>query len=206
MSDINKFFDSKDQPSKEYLNENTLDPLANYRQMAAERHKKYMEKQKRERDELDRIAAEKLAEELKEQEIKEQEERLQQIKIKDDMDTIDFFMDDLDISIINIHESEDIFMALRLIESKLETIINIVKEYDRLKDVQNKIISLVEVLNKLFEDKKKNSKYVSEINNIVKEIFKLSEIDVNIELMDTTEDEKFAKELQEKLYKSRLED
>lgn len=207
MSDIKKIFDTKEE-SSEYLNETkTVDPIANYRQMAAERHKKYLEKQKKEQFELDRIAAEKLAEEMKLKDEEDEKIRLEQLKLTEDMETIDFFMDDLDISIINLKDTDDIFMSLQLIESKLETIIKLVKELNRLKDVQNKVISLVEVLNSVFEDKnKKNPKYVASVNKIVKDIFTLAEVDVNIELMDTSDDENFAKELQEKMYKRTLDD
>jgi hypothetical protein len=173
-----------------------------YRKVAAEKYRQHLEMKKKEEEEKNRIAAEMLAEEMRINEEKEIQQRIEELKIKDDTETIDFFMDDLDVSVISLRESTDIFLDLQLMESKLETIIELVKEYGRLPDIQEKIVSLVEVLNNIFEDKKnKSTVYVDKLNKIVQNIFKVAEVEIPVELMDTTEDEDVARKLQDEMYK-----
>ena len=178
-----------------------MSDLLDYRKVAAEKYRQHLEMKKNEEEEKNRIAAEILAEEMRINEEKEIQQRIEELKIKDDTETIDFFMDDLDVSIISLRESTDLFLDLQLMESKLDTMIVLFKEYGRLQDVQEKIVSLVEVLNKIFEERKKSPGYVDRLNKIVQSIFKVAEVEIPVELMDTTEDEEVARKLQDEMYK-----
>jgi len=176
--------------------------LSNYRKIAAEKHKLFLDKKKIEDAEKNKIEMDMLKEYLRISEEEENKKKLEEIINKDENERIDFFNDELDISIINLNESDDLFLSLQLIDSQLETIINLIEKYNRLKEIQEKIIPLVEMLNKIFEYKKnKPPSYVENINEIVHRIFQKAKVDIPIELMDTEKDEEYALKLQEELYK-----
>ena len=87
-----------------------------------------------------------------------------------------------------------------MISCQMESIIELIKKHDKLKDIQTKIMELVEVLNDIHKNKKHLS-YVQEIDKIVKNIFKTAEIeDIEVQMMDTDNDEEYAKKIQEELY------
>jgi len=169
-----------------------MDPFTDYRKLAQLKHQKYKEElERKEREALEMIeneVAEKLAEEM---------------KIQDEINHVNNFILQLDNSIISLQESDDIFLSLELIKTQLDSMIDLIKINNKLKEVQELIITFVHTMNKISENKKnKSPKYVNNLQKIIKEIIVLSEVDIDIEMMDTTDDEKFAKELQDKLYKS----
>ena len=60
-------------------------------------------------------------------------------------------------------------------------------------------------MNKRFENiENKSPKYIQDIHHIIKEIFILTDTNIDIEMMNTTNDEKFAFEVQEEIYKSNI--
>ena len=61
--------------------------------------------------------------------------------------------------------------------------------------------SLVEVLNKMHEKHKNNLDNVRTISLIIKDIFKLTEVDIPIEVMDVSDDENVARQIQENEYR-----
>ena len=82
----------------------------------------------------------------------------------------------------------------------MESIIELIKVHDKLKEIQDKITHMVQVLNDIHKNKK-HLAYVQEIDKLVKNIFKTAEInDIEVQLMDTEDDEEFAKKLQAELY------
>ena len=96
--------------------------------------------------------------------------------------------------------TNDVSLILQMISCQMDSIIELIKKHDKLKEIQGKIISMVEVLNDIHK-KKKHLSYVQEIDKIVKNIFKTAEIeDIEVQMMDTDDDEEFAKKLQEELY------
>ena len=172
-----------------------MDPFTDYRKMAQLKHQKYKEElERKEKEALEMIeneVAEKLAEEM---------------KIQDEINHVNNFILELDNSIISLQESDDIFLSLELIKTQLDSMIFLIKENNKLKEVQELIITFVDTMNKISESKKnKSPKYVNNLQKIIKEIIVLSEVDIDIEMMDTTDDEKFAKELQDEFYKSEID-
>jgi hypothetical protein len=169
-----------------------MNSFLDYRKMAQLKHQKYKEEtERKEKEALEMIeneVAEKLAEEM---------------NIQDEINHVNNFILELDNSIILLQESDDIFLSLELIKTQLDSMIFLIKKNNKLKEVQELITTFVDTMNKISENKKnKSPKYVNNLQKIIKEIIILSEVDIDIEMMDTTDDEKFAKELQDELYKS----
>ena len=112
---------------------------------------------------------------------------------------------DLDVSITNLETTNDIELDLQMIRSSIESFIGVLKNNDRLNELQTKITILVEILNKLHASKTKSSSYVGTIQKIVQEIFTICEVDIPIEPMDTSEDDEYARKLQEEFYNLQLD-
>ena len=172
-----------------------MDIITDYRKIAQLKHQKYQEKKEQEvRDELERIekeVAEKMAEDMINQ---------------DEINQIDNFFSELELSIISIETTDDIFLSLQMIQIQIDSMIELIKKQNKLKNIQDLIITFVDVMNKVFENKKhKSPKYIQDIQKIVKEIITLTEVDIEIEMMDTIDDEKVANDLQNELYKSEIE-
>lgn len=179
-----------------------MDPVLDYRKIAQLKYQKYQEeqrllkekKEKEAREEFERIekeVAEKMAEDMKNQ---------------DEINQINNFLSELEVSIISIETTDDIFLSLQMIQIQIDSMIVLIEKHDKLKNLQDLIITFVDVMNKNFENKKhKSPRYIQDVQKIVKEIITLTKVDIEIEMMDTSDDEKFAKELQDSLYKSEVE-
>jgi len=173
-----------------------------YRKIAQLKYKKYQEEQK-------------LLKEKKEQEIKEEFDKIEKevaekiaedIKNQDEINQIDNFLSELEISIISIETTDDIFLSLQTIQIQIDSMIELIEKNNKLKNMQDLIITFVNSMNKIFENKKhKPPKYIQDVQKIVKEIITLTKVDIEIEMMDTSDDEKFAQELQDELYKSEVD-
>ena len=172
-----------------------MDPLAEYRKIAKAKY----EKLKADED------AKKLKLEEEENALK-LEEAKKQLILEDELQIIQTFTKEFEEYITALHTTNDVSLILQMISSQMESIIELIKKHDKLKDVQNKIMELVEVLNDIHKNKKHLS-YVQEIDKIVKNIFKTAEIeDIEVQLMDTDDDEEYAKKIQEELYNNLIND
>lgn len=160
-----------------------MDYLTEYRRLAKEKHQQYL-------NEKQAIEDKKIADEL---------------KIKEEQESIELFFTDLDVSITNLETTNDIELDLQMIRSSIESFIGVLKNNDRLNELQTKITILVEILNKLHASKTKSSSYVGTIQKIVQEIFTICEVDIPIEPMDTSEDDEYARKLQEEFYNLQLD-
>ena len=130
----------------------------------------------------------------------------EEMKNQDEILLIDSFLSELEVSIISIENTDDIFLSLQMIQIQIDSMIVLVKKHNKFKDIQDLVIIFVDIMNKVFENKKhKSPKYIQDIQKIVKEIITLTEVDIEIEMMDTSKDDIFAKELQESFYKSEVE-
>ena len=172
-----------------------MDPLAEYRKIAKAKY----EKLKAEED------AKKLKLEEEENALK-LEEAKKQLILEDELQIIQTFTKEFEEYITALHTTNDVSLILQMISSQLESIVELIKKHDKLKDIQTKIMELVEVLNDIHKNKKHLS-YVQEIDKIVKKIFKSAEIeDIEVQLMDTDDDEEYAKKLQEELYNNMIDE
>ena len=166
-----------------------MDPLAEYKKIAKAKYEK--------------LKAEEDAKKLKleeEENARKLEETKKELILEDELSTIKVFTKEFEDYMSSLVTTNDVSLILQMISSQMESIIELIKKHDKLKDVQNKIMELVEVLNDIHKNKKHLS-YVQEIDKIVKNIFKTAEIeDIEVQLMDTDDDEEYAKKIQEELY------
>jgi len=172
-----------------------MDPLAEYRIIAKAKYEKLKAEE----------AAKKLKLEEEENALK-LEEAKKQLILEDELQIIQTFTKEFEEYITALHTTNDVSLILQMISSQLESIVELIKKHDKLKDIQTKIMELVEVLNDIHKNKKHLS-YVQEIDKIVKKIFKSAEIeDIEVQLMDTDDDEEYAKKLQEELYNNMIDE
>ena len=166
-----------------------MDLLAEYKKIAKAKYEK--------------IKAEENAKKLKEEEEENDrklEETKKELELQDELITIQIFNKEFDDYLSSLSTTNDVSLILQMISCQMESIIELIKKHDKLKDIQTKIMELVEVLNDIHKNKKHLS-YVQEIDKIVKNIFKTAEIeDIEVQMMDTEDDEEFAKKIQEELY------
>jgi len=166
-----------------------MDELKELRKLAKEKHDKYINEKNAEETAIASVKA-----------LEDSEKAAKELKFNDENESIGSFLLELDTSINDLINSNDIFLILQIIQSKIESIIKLIKEHDRLSEIQDRILIFIEILNKSHQDKKNNTKYVSQVSKIVKYIFELCEVDVEIEEMDTSNDDNFALKLQEQMY------
>ena len=166
-----------------------MDLLAEYKKIAKAKYEK--------------IKAEENAKKLKEEEEENDrklEETKKELELQDELITIQIFNKEFDDYLSSLSTTNDVSLILQMISCQMESIIELIKKHDKLKDIQTKIMELVEVLNDIHKNKKHLS-YVQEIDKIVKNIFKTAEIeDIEVQMMDTDNDEEYAKKIQEELY------
>jgi hypothetical protein len=166
-----------------------MDPLAEYKKIAKAKYEK--------------MKAEETAKKLKEEEeenARKLEEAKKELIKEDELQTIQIFLDEFETYITSLTTTNDVSLILQMISCQMESIIDLIKVHDKLKEIQEKIIHMVQVLNDIHKNKK-HLAYVQEIDKLVKNIFKTAEInDIEVQLMDTEDDEEFAKKLQAELY------
>jgi len=183
-----------------------MDELKKFREEAKNKYEKF-------RQEKEAAEAAKIAEEIaKQAEIDEaieaqrliqaSEDAAKSLKFSEESENIDVFFIELDESINELKASNDIFLVLQMIHTRIQSVIEIVREHNRLPEIQDRVLVFIEIMNKTHADssKKKDPTYVSQVSNIVKSIFELCEVDVKIEGMDTSEDDEIARKLQEQMY------
>lgn len=138
---------------------------------------------------------------IKQKEEEESYKLAEEMKLTEENDEVLSFLTSIDSSLIELEESYDAIELLKMMESQIETIIDLVKKHNKLSILQEKMSSLVEVLNKMHEKHKNNLDNVRTISLIIKDIFKLTEVDIPIEVMDVSDDENVARQIQENEYR-----
>jgi len=183
-----------------------MDSLKLAREQAKKKHEKYLQEKKEKEDaELAKLAeleAQLMAEAEAEKKALDSENEAKTLKFTEETENIDVFFIELDETINELKKSNDIFLILQMIQTRIMSVIELLREHNRLPEIQDRVLIFVDILNKSHEDKNKtkDSTYVSQVSNIVKNIFELCEVDVEIEAMDTSEDDEFARKLQEEMY------
>ena len=137
---------------------------------------------------------------IKQKEEEESMKFVEEMKLTEENDEVLSFLTSIDSSLIEL-ESNDTIELLKIMESQIESIIDLVKKHNKLSILQEKISSLVEVLNKMHEKHKNNLNNVRTIALIIKDIFKLTEVDIPIEIMDVSDDENVARQIQANEYR-----
>jgi len=137
---------------------------------------------------------------IKQKEEEESMKFVEEMKLTEENDEVLSFLTSIDSSLIEL-ESNDTIELLKIMESQIESIIDLVKKHNKLSILQEKMSSLVEVLNKMHEKHKNNLENINTISLIIKDIFKLTEVDIPIEIMDVSDDENVARQIQANEYR-----
>jgi len=148
--------------------------MEEYRKKAQSTYYKQLEEKKLEQEQ-----------ELKkeqEQELKKEQEQ----KIKNILDKWDELMELFPIPITFIEEFHEI----------VKNEISLCKEYERMEDIQNRMIRLVEIFNTQHEVIPHSVEEVCKVHDVMKEMMKTCEVDVKIETMDVSQDETIAQQIQ----------
>ena len=183
-----------------------MDSLKQARELAKQKYEKYLQEKKEKEDaELAKLAeleAQLIAEEEAKKKALDAENEAKTLKFTEETELIDVFFIELDETINELKKSNEIFLILQMIQTRIMSVIELLREHNRLPEIQDRVLIFVDILNKSHEDKnkKKDTTYVTQVSNIVKNIFELCEVDVEIETMDTSEDDEFARKLQEEMY------
>jgi hypothetical protein len=181
-----------------------MDPLKEYREKAKARYEKEQADKKKAKEEQDLLEAKMLAEELELQEEQENEAKLIQIQYENEIEFIENVLSEMDIVLVRIIDTNDLYFDLHLIESHVESIIELVTKHNKINDLQNKIAELVQQLNLHHEKHKIKFDEVKKTHAIVNSLFKLCGVEVDVELMDTENDLEYAKKLQAEMYGSNV--
>ncbi len=154
--------------------------MSDYREIARKKHQEFLMK--------------------KEEELRIQKEKEDEIIRRDTM-ALNICMEIADnIDSIQLNSNQDnILLSLINIESIIHNNINFIKEQNKLITIQDNVLDLVNILNKLNENGNKDLTLIHNISNIMNQIFSLLEIHIDIESMDTSQDEKMAKEMSNKI-------
>jgi len=183
-----------------------MDSLKEVREIKKKKHDKYLQEKKEKEDEelakLAELEAQLIAEEEAKKKALDAENEAKTLKFTVETELIDVFFIELDDTINELTKSDDIFLILQMIQTRIISVIELLREHNRLPEIKDSLNVLYKILDKSHEDKnkKKDTTYVSQVSNIVKNIFELCEVDIEIEPMDTSEDDEFARKLQEEIY------
>jgi hypothetical protein len=155
---------------------------------------KYIREQKR-KEELQKI----------EEEQKRKEEDTKQLLVKIDKDLINFIKSDLDDSIkyiINANCVVDDIVRLKFnsIIKNIEMNYCVFEKYDIIDEIKENIICFINSINKNLEKKRIDIESIKFISQSIKKITLILKLDIDIEEMDTTDDEIYARQLQEEFY------
>lgn len=182
--------------------DNINNSLLNYREIAKARYEKEMSKKKLDEEERNRIEAELIAKDLELKEKEENERKVIELQNESEIEHIEYVLIDIESYIKSIENTNDIFYILHMIESQIESIIQLITKHDKISELHSVCTELVTQLNKYHENKKTDSKIVKDTHDLINGLFKLCGINVDIELMDTENDLEFAKKMQEEIYKT----
>lgn len=141
-------------------------------------------------------------------EAEKQKELDQERKIRNDnliIDTIIFEITELTNNLLLDFSPDNILISCTEILSIMTDNIILFTNYARINELQNLVINLINTINSNLEQKtsKQDGEFVKQVSEIIYQMTKIIELDIDIELMDTTGDAEFAKEIEEN-YKEEL--
>lgn len=162
---------------------------AETRALLRERHAKHLAEQS------EKAAAEaaKAAEAEAAKAAKIEAERLAAI---DENTQIDLFFAGLSETFSTLSQELDLELSLEMIACGIDSIIELIKLHNRMDELKMIVEGLVEVLTKMHENVTKTATQVRKIKEIVQHIFTMCEKEIEIQDMDTSADEKIAKDFQ----------
>lgn len=109
---------------------------------------------------------------------------------------------------------DEISESLENTTTKLALLLSILKEefieklekYDRLDEIQERVSNLVEKINDVCKNSESSLRETNEMYAIMKEIISLTKVEIPIQIMNTDDDEKVAKRLEQEIFDEVKED
>jgi hypothetical protein len=145
--------------------------------------------------EYERLEAEASVREIKRLEAEEAE-----LKAKEENTTVDLFLAELSDTFSTLAYVPDLELSLQMMAGGISSIIDLIKSNNRMDELKMIVVGLVEILNKIHENSHKSAAQVRMIKEAVQQIFSICEVEIEIEAMDTSEDETTAKKFQAQEY------
>ena len=167
-----------------------MDPQCeNYRDKARRKHLEYIAKkeaeEKKNKEEIDR---------------KDKEDELVKRELINKQNNVTAITLEIEQNLDSLHfESslDNILFTLTIINSLIENNISLLNEFDKIEEIREQVLNLVSILNRISERHNfTDLESLRLISNIMKNIFTLVEIKIDIELMDTSKDIEVAREIQ----------
>lgn len=169
-----------------------------------ERHAKHraVEAEKTAKAEAEKLAAEKAeADKLAVEETIRETQRVEaELKANEENTKIDVFLTELSDTFSSLIEAADLEFALQMMACSIDSIIELIRSNNRIHELKEIVAGLVEVLNKMHEHAHKSAAQVRQIQEAVQHIFSICHVEIEIEPMDTSEDEEKAKRFQAQEY------
>lgn len=164
-----------------------MDKLMEVREEARRRYEEYYEREKREKKEKERQELTTL-----ENELKKEDDHTYIYEQFDEWDSLSLSKSDQDLG--------DIIVTLHLYYSLLNPyLMGLLKKYDRIDELQERVVKLVHFLNELSQKNQFDLHEIREMGNVMEMMIRLSDVDIPIEMMDTTKDEELSKRLHAQL-------
>ena len=148
--------------------------------------------------EAERLEAEEAEASIRE--IKRLEAEEAELKAKEENTTVDLFLAELSDTFTTLAYVDDLELSLQIMAGGISSIIELIKSNNRMDELRMIVGGLVEILNKMHENSHKSAAQVRIIEEAVQQIFSISELDVKIEAMDTSNDRETAEKMQAQLY------
>lgn len=148
--------------------------------------------------EAERLEAEKAEASIRE--IKRLEAEEAELKEKEENTTVDLFLAELSDTFSTLAYVSDLELSLQMMAGGISSIIDLIKSNNRMDELKMIVVGLVEILNKIHENSHKSAAQVRMIKEAVQQIFSICEVKIEIEAMDTSEDEETAQKIQAQEY------
>lgn len=101
--------------------------------------------------------------------------------------------------------AHDTLLTLHLMCTLMEPTVLLFKEMDNMSEWETRVVQVIHELNTLQEMRRSDMEEVRELEYVIKHMITLANIEVDIKLMDTTDDELVANQLAEQEWKQELD-
>lgn len=144
---------------------------------------------------LDQMKIEAEREEAEQKEKERQEKEAQQWLEQDqkERDTVAQALQEWDTILLSIHD--DTMFSIYMLSSLLESNHALFTKRNVMEELKTRVVDLIERLNAIQENRTSTTEDVKAMERIMRHMISLTGVDVQIETMDTTQDEEFAMQL-----------
>jgi hypothetical protein len=131
--------------------------------------------------------------EQKEKEIREKEAEQWLEQDQKERETVTRALEEWDSILLSLHD--DTMLSIYMLSSLLESTLPLFTERNMMEEWKTRVVHLIERLNSIQENRTSSTEDVKAMEGIMRHMISLTGVDVQIETMDTTQDEQFAMQL-----------